>query len=291
MIRDNTTILRYKGGSGGEAFYRWLDACAAGIGIDPVPAGEGIRNAGPIGGLLQSEWTGDAARHAGLPNTRWEELEPWQVRSVIEGELKPVPGRKQVLMHGHYVMHGRILRGAFPEAFIIDLMPRREDVWLCHAMQMAKEMARRLTVAPPWVLDLPGSDAITSCLESNGWFPAFWVRMVSDGVDVRDIAHMFRHISNDGKNLQEGGVWLDGGNAVIDAGSWLLGNGTDHLAVLGHLGLETSEDREGWVLDWKRHNAHLLDGFGSRIGASDPGMRVESAVGPLLEDLNRLVLR
>lgn len=293
MTRGNTVILRYKGGAGGEAFYRWLDACMAGIVIDPIAGGSGIRNVGPIGGLLQTEWTGAAARHAGIANSRWTDLTPSQVRSVITGEIRPLAGRDAVLLHGHYVMDGSMLREAFPEAFIIDLMPSGEDVWLCHTLQMAKEMARKVSDVPPWVLDLPGAEIITGCMERNGWFPAFWVRMVSDGVDVRDIPHLFRHISRDEKNTDDGSTWLHGGDSLIDARSWLLGNGDSHLGVLDRLCLETSTQREHWVSSWKLGNAMLLlelgcDGMITRGG--DQGEVVSDLMGPLLEDLNRLAL-
>lgn len=277
--------------------YRWLRATVHGEPLGMPGVDNAVRNHGPIGGLLQSEWTGSEwASRFGLANSRWDGLTPRQVGGIISAALAARP-ETPALIHGHYVIPGRGIGEALPDADVVDIMPSRRHVWLCHALQMRKEYTKRLTTMPAWLGGLPGSQVAEASLSKNGWFPAFWARAVSDGLDVNDIDGLFSGISTDAKNTDDGDEWLAGSKFVMDAAEWLLGDGQHHVELCRAIGIDHRIELDAWVRGWKSSNRMLLSAMGvtdDLLSSSMDTRRQERVVADLLrrdlEYLNLLAL-
>lgn len=277
--------------------YRWLRATVHGEPLGVPGVDNAIRNHGPIGGLLQSEWTGSEwAARLGLANSRWDDLAPREAGGIISAAIAARP-EIPALIHGHYVMRGLGIRQALPDADVVDIMPSRRHVWLCHALQMRKEYTKRLTTMPQWLRDLPGSAVVEASLSRHGWFPAFWARAVSDGLDVNDIDGLFVGISTDAKNTDDGEEWLVGSRFVLDAAEWLLGDGPHHEDLCRAIGIGQRPELAAWVRGWKSSNRALLTDMGvtdDMLNASMDGTEQERVVADLLrrdlEELNLLAV-
>lgn len=249
----NLTMVRFKGGSGGDTLCWALNNLVN----QQADYTKDNRNITLYTDIFSNAFQMSLyAGHHRFPFTTetWRETPNDELRAFIESRRIET---RHSICKAHYLLRPDQW-SVFSPCWFIDLLPGRQKSWLVQALHFHKT-AFAATKVEPIVADR--HPALKSFYERNGWVPNCWVMAVDDGHDPHDYDLFIKQHASFYHSAE---IFELESDLIIDAGEFIIDVELDDLHRASALiGVDFVPDSVTSVVKkWVLHNRAILEKLG-----------------------------